>query len=147
MPELDSIRFTDVDNYEPGARFSSSRPNPQSYPRIDSELLNKIFYGDNKMNRLEILAQASALTGESRNKEYGEPKDNLGDCALLWDAYIQGKYFDRDGDMQAHFSITTEDVAWLNVLQKMARTFRGTPKPDTYIDAAAYAAIAGEVAQ
>lgn len=100
------------------------------------------------MNRLEILAEASALTGESRNKEYGEPRDNLGDCALLWDAYITAKYgtgslSQEDDD----WKISAEDVAWLNVLQKIARTFRGPHKPDTYIDAAAYAAIAGEVSQ
>lgn len=97
------------------------------------------------MNRLEILAEASALTGESRNKEYGEPRDNLGDCARLWSAYFDSKYggFTEGG----YTEITAEDVAWLNVLQKIARTFRGVPKPDTYIDAAAYAAIAGEVSQ
>lgn len=94
------------------------------------------------MNRLEILAEASALTGESRNKEYGEPRDNLEDCALLWRSYLLAKYSDTS---LVHFS--AEDVAWLNVLQKIARTFRGVPKPDTYIDAAAYAAIAGEVSQ
>jgi hypothetical protein len=98
------------------------------------------------MNRLEILAEASALTGESRNKEYGEPKDNLGDCALLWAAYIEAKFGQHaSNEFLANFG--AEDVAWLNVLQKMARTFRGAPKPDTYIDAAAYSAIAGEVSQ
>jgi hypothetical protein len=43
--------------------------------------------------------------------------------------------------------LTAEDVAWLNVLQKMARTFNGSSKPDTYIDAATYSAIAGECAE
>lgn len=32
------------------------------------------------------------------------------------------------------------------VLMKMSRTFEGRVKPDTYEDAAAYAAIAGECA-
>jgi hypothetical protein len=93
-----------------------------------------------KMNRLEILAEAAAITGESRNKEYGEPRDNLGDCAELWTAYLQAKF-------QITIVLSAEDVAWLNNLQKIARTFRGQPKPDTYIDAAAYVAIAGEVSK
>ena len=97
------------------------------------------------MNRLNLLKQAIALTGGVRNKEYGTPEDNLSNIAILWDAYFEAKY----GALtvgQNRPMITAEDVAWLNVLQKMARTFIGSPKPDTYIDAAAYSAIAGECA-
>ena len=97
------------------------------------------------MNRKDLLAEAARLTCGDRNAEYGEPYDNLGDCAVLWTAYIFAKYA---GDVidPASFNLTAEDVAHLNVLQKMARTFRGKPKPDTYADGAAYFAIAGECA-
>jgi hypothetical protein len=118
---------------------------------LTSEFLNQVFYGDDKMNRVEILAEASRLTGGERNKEYGEPKDNLGDCALLWEAYIRAKYIKEVQSskliLSRSFELSAEDVAWLNVLQKIARTFRGPHKPDTYIDAAAYAAIAGEISE
>ena len=94
--------------------------------------------------RLEYLATAAKLTSGDRDREYGNPYDNLSDCAMLWSAYIKGKYtlIDDIGSLQ----LTAEDVAWLNVLQKIARTFAGRAKTDTYIDAAAYAAIAGECA-
>jgi len=96
--------------------------------------------------RVQYLQTAIALTAGDRDKEYGPPYVNLTDCAALFSAYIAAKY--RGKIVAANsFVLTAEDVAWLNVLQKMARTFSGQPKPDTYIDAAAYAAIAGECAQ
>jgi len=96
--------------------------------------------------RLEYLAEAARLTGGNRDREYGAPYGNLSDCALLWSAYLHGKY---GGDIldPLNTNLTAEDVAWFNVLQKMARTFSGSNKPDTYIDAAAYSAIAGECAK
>lgn len=105
------------------------------------------------MNRIEILAEASRLTGSDRNKEYGEPKDNLDATALLWSAYLKAKYGGKlpgtnvPEDSLSMFELTAEDVAWLNVLQKISRQFFGANKPDTFIDAAAYAAIAGEVSE
>jgi hypothetical protein len=62
---------------------------------------------------------------------------------VLFTAYLAAKY----GELLHGFVLTAEDVAWLNVLQKMARTFNGSSKPDTYIDAATYSAIAGECAE
>jgi hypothetical protein len=90
--------------------------------------------------RGEYLATASKLVCGDRNKEYGDPFENLGDCAELWSAYLRKKYGGKVG------YLTAEDVAWMNVLQKMARSFHGPAKADTYIDAAGYAAIAGECA-
>jgi hypothetical protein len=51
----------------------------------------------------------------------------------LWTAYL-----DRE------VVITAEDVAWMMVLLKMARSGADGYHEDNYIDAAAYAAIAGE---
>ncbi len=91
------------------------------------------------MNRVDLLKQGIELTSGDRNIQYGEPRVNFANVAALWTAYLQSKY-----DMPA--VITPEDVAWLNVLQKCGRTFLGVPKEDSYIDAAIFAAIAGEVA-
>jgi hypothetical protein len=102
------------------------------------------------MNRVEILKNAIEHTAGDRNIEYGEPRKNLGDCAELWSAYLRSKYFGKTPgyeNLLSEFVITAEDVAWLNVLQKMARTFHGVPKPDTYEDAAAFSAIAGECSE
>jgi len=98
------------------------------------------------MTRTEILKHAAKIAGEDRQQEYGDPWMNLTNTATLWEAYIMAKFDGRIID-PLQFKLTAEDVAWLNVLQKMSRTFVGKPKMDTYVDAAAYAAIAGEVAQ
>jgi hypothetical protein len=92
------------------------------------------------MDRREILENATQHTCGDRDVEYGSPKENLDNIARLWKAYLIGKYGTIGLD------ITAEDVAWFNVLQKMARTFSGNVKQDTYEDATAYSAIAGECA-
>jgi len=97
------------------------------------------------MNRVDLLKKAIELTSGDRDKEYGAPFDNLTDCANLWTAYLLSKYRGLTVD-EEQFALTAEDVAHLNVLQKMARTFSGAPKPDTYTDGACYFAIAGECA-
>jgi hypothetical protein len=92
--------------------------------------------------RVDMLHEAMRLTSGDRDKEYGPPFQNLSDCAALFTAYLDGRF----RNTTTPITLTAEDVAWLNVLQKIARTFSGHPKLDTYIDAAAYAAIAGECA-
>ena len=89
--------------------------------------------------RKDILAKASELTCGSREEEYGPPYVNLSNCALLVTAYLVGKY-----GSAVVLSLTPEDIAWINVLQKIARTYESTAGQDTYVDAAAYSAMAGE---
>jgi hypothetical protein len=93
--------------------------------------------------REQYLNKAAELTCGDRNKAYGEPYGNLTNISRLWTAYLIGRYGEYYMD---NVELTAEDVAWLNVLQKMARTFSGKVSPDTYIDAASYSAIAGECA-
>lgn len=85
--------------------------------------------------RVETLESAINLTSGDRNRAYGPPYRNLSDCALLWDAYLAI----RNGA-----PVDAEAVAWMNVLQKIARSCQPGYHPDNYTDAAAYAAIAGE---
>lgn len=92
------------------------------------------------LDRRTILENAITHTCGDRDVEYGPPDQNFANIALLWTDYIGAKY-------GAEFALTPEDVAWLNVLQKMARHFHGARKADTYEDAAAFAAIAGEVSK
>ncbi len=105
------------------------------------------------MNREQILKNAITHTCGERDVEYGSPVINLMAIGGLWTAYLEGKYAGKipgigtTEETTSQFEITAEDVAWLNVLQKMARTFSGNVKADTYEDAAAYAAIAGECAE
>lgn len=91
-----------------------------------------------KPTRVQTLETAIKLTAGDRNKAYGPPHRNLSDCALLWDAYLAI----RNGAQ-----IDAEAVAWMNVLQKIARSAQPGYHPDNYTDAAAYSAIAGECRQ
>jgi hypothetical protein len=99
-----------------------------------------------KPTRVQTLETAIKLTSGDRNKAYGPPYDNLSDCANLWNAYINSKLVclvpTADGGYEVN--LKAEDVAWMNVLQKTARSFNTGYHPDNYTDAAAYAAIAGE---
>ncbi len=88
-----------------------------------------------KSTRVQTLETAIKLTAGDRNKAYGPPHGNLSDCALLWDAYLAI----REGAQ-----IDAEAVAWMNVLQKIARSVQPGYHSDNYTDAAAYSAIAGE---
>lgn len=91
--------------------------------------------GTSKPQRVKTLETAIKLTSGDRNRAYGPPYRNLSDCALLWDAYLAI----RNGA-----PVDAEAVAWMNVLQKIARSCQPGYHPDNYTDAAAYAAIAGE---
>ncbi len=93
-------------------------------------------------NRKDILESAIKHTCGDRRLEYGEPRSNMADIGALWYAYLLAKY-----GAVASLDITAEDVAWMLNLMKMARTFGGSKKADTYEDAAAYVAIAGECAK
>ena len=88
-----------------------------------------------KSTRVQTLETAIKLTAGDRNKAYGPPHGNLSDCALLWDAYLA---------IRKGAQIDAEAVAWMNVLQKIARSVQPGYHPDNYTDAAAYSAIAGE---
>ena len=79
-----------------------------------------------------FLNQAQALVRGQRQKDYGDKVDNHINIAKLWSAY-------KDVD------ITPHDVAIMMALLKIARTKLGSVSMDTYIDMAAYGAIAGEI--
>jgi len=80
----------------------------------------------------EFLSEAIRLSGTDRQKDYGDKVDNHNNIARLWSAYLDIK-------IEAH------DVAIMMALLKMARTKLGAVSKDTYIDMAAYSAIAGEI--
>lgn len=87
--------------------------------------------------RVNILNRASVLTAGDRNQSYGPPEENLTNIAGLWTAYVDQKY-------GGGFAFNAEDVAWMQVLLKAARSMQDGYHEDNYVDAAAYAGIAGE---
>jgi hypothetical protein len=89
--------------------------------------------------RLEILKRAAEVTGGERQDSYGPVKDNLSNIAELWSVYLS----QRNG---MPVVVDASDVSWLMVMLKAARSLNGGYHEDNYVDAAAYAAIAGECA-
>ena len=80
----------------------------------------------------EFLEKANALIAGNREKDYGDKVHNHNNIAKLWSAYLDTY-------------ITAHDVAIMMTLLKVARTKLGEVSEDTYIDMAAYGAIAGEI--
>jgi hypothetical protein len=80
------------------------------------------------------LAKAISLIDGDRDKQHGDRHENFGMIAALWSTYL-GK------------EIKPHQVAWCMVLMKAARESNGTHSLDNAIDAAGYAALAGELAQ
>lgn len=89
--------------------------------------------------REQLLATATSLTSGDRNAAYGSPFTNLTHMADMVTAFLRGKY----GEMAA---LDAEDMAWIMIFAKASRTV-ASHRDDNYVDAAAYAAIAGECRQ
>lgn len=83
-------------------------------------------------NANELLRVANNLVAGDRAEEYGDKKVMHDNIARLWSAYLETE-------------ITAHDVALMMTLLKLARTKAGKTSDDTYIDMAAYSAIAGEL--
>lgn len=82
--------------------------------------------------RSSILQEAEALINGPREYHYGTPRDNFQRIALGWSVLL-------DAD------VSPEQVALCMAWLKMARLVNG-PHEDSYVDGAAYLALAGELA-
>jgi hypothetical protein len=85
------------------------------------------------MNRAKILAKAHELTHGDRNDKYGKPIVNHQRIADLWSTYLEHE-------------VRADQVAICMTLVKIARLIETPDHLDSYIDGAAYLAIAGEIA-
>ena len=79
----------------------------------------------------DLLDEAKKLIGGDRQEDYGDKLKNHQNIADLWSDFLQKK-------------ITAHDVAICMTLVKVARLMN-QHKKDSYLDMAAYAAIAGEI--
>jgi hypothetical protein len=73
-----------------------------------------------------ILQEADQLTSKDRVSDYGHPRENLGQTAELWTAYLRGRT-----------TITARDVCWMMVLVKASRDYF-KPKRDNLVDGCGY---------
>lgn len=87
----------------------------------------------------EIAMRAAELVGGDRDRQHGQKEDNFKRIAKLWQAYLEIR---RD----PRAPLEAVDVGHMMVLMKTARTQSGDVNPDDYVDAAGYAACAGEIA-
>jgi hypothetical protein len=87
----------------------------------------------------EIAAIASELVGGDRDRQHGQKRDNFERIATVWQSYLSIR---RDPKA----SLDAVDVGHMMMLMKVARTQSGAVNADDYIDAAGYAACAGEIA-
>lgn len=87
--------------------------------------------------RVQILNEAADLITGQRQKDYGTPEENFKRIADLWNVHLAKNLKEP---------ITPRQVAELMMYLKLARTIN-SPTKDSYVDAAGYAGIAGELAQ
>ena len=82
-------------------------------------------------NRSVLLAEASSLTSGERNKDYGDPVENMTDIASIFNA-ITGH------------DIKPSEVPMFHIATKLARRRTSPLKRDHYVDIMAYVGIAYE---
>jgi len=73
-----------------------------------------------------ICAEAERVVHGARREDYGHPRDNHGRTARLWSAYLR-------------VEVTPEQVCFLNILQKIARS-QQTITRDTLVDICGFTA-------
>jgi len=84
-----------------------------------------------------ILREAASIVDGARNDTHGDKERSFDAIAGMWNAYLAAR--------KSQGPITPMDVAWMMTTLKMVRSVQGTPVRDHYVDAAGYAAIAGEI--
>lgn len=88
-------------------------------------------------SRRRILNDAIQAVCSDRCQMYGEPEDNFGVIAELWNAYIHAKT-GHDVDL------TPQEVGDMMILFKVGRSATArVPHRDTYVDIAGYAGCVG----
>lgn len=78
-----------------------------------------------------ILEAAGAIVDGDREQTYGDPGRNLRTIADLWDSWLLARGYSGPG-------LTTDDVACLMVLLKMARLANNPEHRDSQVDACGY---------
>lgn len=91
------------------------------------------------MKAAEIATKAAALVGGDRAQQNGDKRQNFGNIANLWNAYLATR---RDPNLP----LDATDIGHMMVLMKIARTQTGKLNADDWLDMAGYSACAGEIA-
>lgn len=90
--------------------------------------------------RCKVLLQAVNAVCSDRNQRYGEPEDNFGVIAELWNAYLKAGM----PEGACAVDLGAQQVAEMMILFKVGRAATAMEDHrDTYVDIAGYAACAG----
>lgn len=98
--------------------------------------------GTPRRKETTILQTAERLIYGDRNKVYRHPSENFENIANLWNAYFNAIRVRPDvasGLEMRCFVVNKIDVAYLNILQKIARGATNQEHTDTIVDIAGYA--------
>lgn len=85
------------------------------------------------LTRTEVLDTAAELIDGDRARTYGDAAENFGRIAALWEPILG-------------VSITATDVALCLAQLKVARLITSPGHHDSWVDAAGYIALGGEIA-
>lgn len=83
------------------------------------------------MNDESILTAAARIVDGDREQTYGDPGRNLRSIANFWDAWLVARGWSGNG-------LTTDDVACMMTLLKLARLANTPNHTDSQIDACGY---------
>ena len=82
---------------------------------------------------------AEPVSGD-RDRQHGAKKANFDRIASCWNGYLAAR-------REPAAPLDATDIGHMMVVMKIARTQSGAVNVDDYVDAAGYAACAGEIAQ
>lgn len=85
-----------------------------------------------------LLQEAINLTSNDRNTAYGKPEDNFQNIADYWNTYLTHRF----GGATVGVRFTSQDIAHMMILMKMARLATNPRNRDSLVDIAGYAACA-----
>ena len=88
----------------------------------------------------DILTEAAKIVAGARNTQHGEKERSFEAIAAMWTAYLATRKGSPTG-------VSAVDVAWMMTIMKIVRANQGQFIRDHSVDAAGYAAIAGELAK
>lgn len=87
-----------------------------------------------------ILAQAAHIVDSDREQTYGDPGRNLRTISDLWDSWLLARGWSGPG-------LSTDDVAYMMVLLKVARLANNPTHRDSQVDICGYTRLAERIQQ
>tara|TARA_R110000744_G_C19367560_1_gene562058 strand:+ start:2761 stop:3225 length:465 start_codon:yes stop_codon:yes gene_type:complete len=116
------------------------------HPSLSEKILNVINENFNEVDKStfdSILDEAKEMTSGDRMKDYGHPRDNFQNVAILWNAFLMNKVMEVENKIpgelrESQVRFNENDIALMMILLKVARE-QSKHKRDNIVDIAGYA--------